>query len=62
MYVCLCNGFTDRCVDRAIENGAKTLGQVYKQIGAAPDCGRCGSAIRERLQTRVDEARLEAVA
>ncbi len=52
MYVCLCNGFTDRCVDRAIAEGARTLGQVYGSIGVAPQCGRCGSDIRRRLDER----------
>ena len=55
MYVCLCNGFTDRCVDRAITCGARTPAQVYASIGVAPQCGRCMPEIRLRLQEQATD-------
>ena len=62
MYVCLCNAFTDRCVDRAIADGAATVSQVYRQIGAAPRCGKCKDMIRARIQERAPSAALEPAA
>ncbi|NQW09074.1 MAG: (2Fe-2S)-binding protein [Alphaproteobacteria bacterium] len=49
MYVCLCNGFTDRCVRAAIDDGAGTVSQVFKTLGAAPQCGKCKDPIRALL-------------
>lgn len=58
MYVCLCNGFTNRCVDRAIESGARTVGQVYENVGCRPQCGTCMNTIREQIAERTGEAEL----
>lgn len=52
MYVCLCNAFTDRDVDRAIDAGAHTVAQVYKRLDAIPQCGKCKDTIREMLADR----------
>lgn len=49
MYVCLCNGFTDRCVRNAISDGAGSVSKVYKSLGATPQCGKCKDTIRELL-------------
>ena len=52
MYVCLCNAFTDRDVNRAIDDGARTAGQVYKRLEAIPQCGKCKDMIREMITDR----------
>lgn len=52
MYVCLCNAFTDRDVNRAIDCGAHTVGQVYKALEAVPQCGKCKETIRQMLTAR----------
>ena len=52
MYVCLCNAFTDRDVNRAIDTGAHTVGQVYKTLQAVPQCGKCKDMIREMITDR----------
>ena len=52
MYVCLCNAFTDRDVNRAIDDGARTAGQVYKRLEAIPQCGKCKDMIREMVSAR----------
>ena len=61
MYVCLCNGFTDRCVDRAVAGGASTPAQVYTSIGVAPQCGRCITEIRLRIKERRTDSQHEPV-
>jgi len=50
MYVCLCNGFTDRDVKSAIETGVDSVPNVYECLGAAPQCAKCSSHIRGMLQ------------
>ena len=52
MYVCLCNAFTDRDVNRAIDTGAHTVCQVYKTLQAVPQCGKCKDMIREMITDR----------
>ncbi len=50
MYVCLCNGFTDRDVKSAIASGADAVPNVYECLGASPQCAKCSIQIRELIQ------------
>ncbi len=52
MYVCICNAFTDRDVNLAIDAGACTVGQVYRCLDAVPQCGKCKDTIREMIGRR----------
>lgn len=52
MYVCICNALNSRAVNQAIDDGAETVGQVYKACGASPQCGKCKFMIREMLDDR----------
>ncbi len=49
MYVCLCNGFTERDVHRALAEGASSPAKVYRALETAPQCGRCKSQIKDML-------------
>ena len=53
MYICICNALNSGAVDQAIEDGAATPAQVYKALGAAPQCGKCKEMIRELLDERL---------
>ena len=46
MYICLCNGLTDRDVRGAVTRGARRVSEVHRQCGTAPQCGRCTGHIR----------------
>ena len=50
MYVCLCNGFTDRDVKSAVAAGAQAVLNVYESLGAAPQCCKCSVHIREIIR------------
>jgi len=42
MYVCLCNGITDRDVERIADDPAVRTPQcVHAALNAAPQCGQC---------------------
>ena len=41
MYVCNCNGITEREVRGAIELGCSTLDDLQRELGVAACCGRC---------------------
>lgn len=49
MVLCICQSLTDREIDAAIHDGARSLDEVSARCGAGADCGRCKEAIEDRL-------------
>jgi bacterioferritin-associated ferredoxin len=41
MYVCLCNGVTDRDVRDTASAHDGTISEVYRALGVRPKCGKC---------------------
>lgn len=41
MIVCQCRVVSDRAVDAAVADGARTVAAVCRATGAAQDCGSC---------------------
>lgn len=41
MYICNCNGVTDREIRGAIELGCRTVADLQRDLGVATCCGRC---------------------
>jgi bacterioferritin-associated ferredoxin len=50
MYVCLCNGFTDKQVRVAGGMPGCSVAAVYRSLGVQPRCGKCVPTIRDILQ------------
>lgn len=50
MYVCVCHGITERQIVRAVEQGARTLGEVQMQLPVGGCCGRCEDCAREVIR------------
>ena len=50
MYVCICNAVTDKQIRQAIDDGASTMRDLYKQFGIANNCGKCACMARDLLQ------------
>jgi bacterioferritin-associated ferredoxin len=50
MYVCLCNGFTDRQVRAARESAEGCVSGVYSALGCVPRCGKCVPMVRDILR------------
>lgn len=46
MIVCHCKVVTDRDVDAAISDGARSVGAVCRSTGAAQECGSCIFTVR----------------
>ena len=49
MYVCLCNGITDRDIRACAEEGACSLRDLERCLGVGASCGRCKPAAKEIL-------------
>lgn len=43
MYVCVCNGVTDRDIRRAADAGCRELAELTARTGCASACGCCAS-------------------
>ena len=61
MYVCLCNGFTDRDVKSAIADGAQCVANIYDSLGAPPQCAKCSIHIREIIREEATIATVEHI-
>jgi bacterioferritin-associated ferredoxin len=50
MYVCVCHGITDRQICRAVDEGARSLGEVQMQLPIGACCGRCVDTARDVIR------------
>jgi len=41
MYVCICNGITDRAIQQAIADGCRDLDELARHTGCGTTCGCC---------------------
>jgi Bacterioferritin-associated ferredoxin len=55
VYVCICNGVTDRHIREAAENGCSSITELTMRTGAGACCGSCldmAAAILEQHRAR----------
>jgi bacterioferritin-associated ferredoxin len=60
MYVCHCNGVTDRTVDAAIASGASTVPDITDRCTAGGGCGGCHRLLEELLEASAAKHELAA--
>lgn len=41
MYVCICNGITDKQIRAAVAEGVTSLQQLEEKLGVGSQCGSC---------------------
>lgn len=58
MYVCLCNGVTDRQIRQSIREGASSLHDLQNTLGVATQCGQCACLTQELLDQGLSEREL----
>ena len=56
MFVCVCNGVTDRDIHRALDNGDRNFRQVSASLGVASQCGSCEEFAREIISEYQQQA------
>ncbi len=49
MYLCICKSVSDQQIRQAVEQGARTVGDLSIQLGVGRDCGKCLDSINEWL-------------
>ncbi len=50
MYVCVCNGVTDRAIREAAAQGARDLADLAFMTGCSTSCGTCGELAAQLLR------------
>jgi bacterioferritin-associated ferredoxin len=53
LFVCVCNGVTERQIREAIDCGAKSLPELTAALGVAAGCGACANHTRCMLESFV---------
>ncbi|MBX9401666.1 (2Fe-2S)-binding protein [Lysobacter sp. BMK333-48F3] len=57
MYVCICNGVTDRDIRQAAEAGCRSLPELTMRTGAGANCGSClelAASLLEQARGTID--------
>jgi bacterioferritin-associated ferredoxin len=49
MYVCICRAVTERQIETAIDQGARTVRDLRNALGIVDECGRCAVCALECL-------------
>lgn len=71
MYVCVCNGITDRQIRAAAARGVTSLQELQNELGVASQCGNCAehalsmlveAAPRRGFEGGFEESRFYSVA
>ena len=57
MYVCLCNGITERTVRAAADAGARDLADLRAMTGCGSSCGSCADVAMQVLRDAQREQR-----
>jgi len=50
MYVCICNGVTDRDIRQAADAGCRSLAELTMRTGCGATCGTCLDMAGQLLQ------------
>lgn len=56
MYVCLCNGISDRQIREVVDRGAASLDEVQAYLPVANCCGRCEDTAQEVIDGHRESA------
>jgi bacterioferritin-associated ferredoxin len=62
MYVCLCNGITDRDFRAQAADENCTVSMVYRSLGTKPRCGKCVPYVKQLLRQMAEMPHLRPMA
>ena len=51
MYICICNGLTDRQARSKANASFCSVAEFYRALGVKPKCGKCIPAVRGILES-----------
>lgn len=41
MYVCICHAVNERMIEKACQNGTRSLSELSRELGVGQGCGKC---------------------
>lgn len=47
MKICICKNVSDRQIRETLDQGARTLRDVYRELGVGSECGKCICTTRQ---------------
>jgi bacterioferritin-associated ferredoxin len=57
MYICVCQGVTERQIHQAAQDGARSLKDLSRELGITRECGRCAMCARQCLNQALADCR-----
>lgn len=57
MYICICNGITERAVREAAADGVHSLPELTRRTGCAGACGSCADLAEQVLREEHENRR-----
>lgn len=58
MYVCLCQGITDKDIRDAVNEGCCNYKEVRQALDIASQCGKCGCLAKQIVKETIAEAQV----
>ncbi len=55
MYICICNDVTDRQVREAIDQGARNMRDLNRELNVGSKCGKCVCAARQVIRSHIPQ-------
>ncbi len=50
MFICLCNNVTENEIRACVEDGARAMRDLRRELGVASQCGKCARHARDVLK------------
>ena len=52
MYICICNAVTDSQIKMHVDQGARTLRDLNKEMCIADQCGKCACTVKKVIKSQ----------
>ncbi|TMP85907.1 bacterioferritin [Pseudoalteromonas ruthenica] len=53
MYICLCHGVSDKKIEQAIDDGARSMRDLSKELKVGSQCGKCCNCTKKILNQKL---------
>ncbi|KJY98178.1 MULTISPECIES: (2Fe-2S)-binding protein [Pseudoalteromonas] len=53
MYICLCHGVSDKKIEQAIDDGARSMRDLTKELKVGSQCGKCCNCTKKILNQKL---------
>ncbi|MFY8275436.1 (2Fe-2S)-binding protein [Pseudoalteromonas sp. SSDWG2] len=55
MYICLCHGVSDKKIEQAIDQGARSMRDLSQELKVGSQCGKCCNCAKKILNQKLIE-------